>query len=298
MAYNVTDAIFGAPKPDTDASSGWNIGQQGGQLSAQAGPAAFATGVIKAKQAEEARRAALAQEQQKARAAGVQRVITEGMMAPEGSAPRIAAEKISSALDAFPAFAQGIGFDPSKLTVGLNNSYKGSASFLNNKAKAMEDLITTVETGRYEKNRIADALSSAEKITGGLGGSLERVAMKLFDPNNPMLGEWQKIKTVLTDAQLMYTAKTKGAISDREMELFARAVANDDVASLPQIKVALADVVNKLNAYEQAKAKSFQVTYGDDVSQLLGIGKNGTQQTQPSSLEQLAASKGVKIKFK
>jgi len=134
MAYNVTDAIFGAPKPDTDASSGWNIGQQGGQLSAQAGPAAFALDVIKAKQAEDARKAALAQEQQKARQAKLQQMVidsymiknqlaqkyatTGGVMSPEDLR---AANNVNGFLEMAeknPLFQQAIGGDPSKLTSG------------------------------------------------------------------------------------------------------------------------------------------------------------------------------------
>jgi len=112
---NLFDIVGGRQEINPNAATqGWNVGKDAGMMSAQAGPAAFALDVIKAKQAEDARRAGLAVEQQKARAAGVQRIITEGMS--EGASPnaREAAETLITTLQSQPAFAQAAGFDPSK----------------------------------------------------------------------------------------------------------------------------------------------------------------------------------------
>jgi hypothetical protein len=92
----------------------------------------------------------------------------------------------------------------------------------------------------------------------------------MADPNNPMLGKWQVIKGVLTDAQLMNTAKTKGAISDKEMALFATAAANDDIASLPRMLPVFDKLMAFMDAEEKAKKESFKKIYREDPNEFLG----------------------------
>ncbi len=92
---------------------------------------------------------------------------------------------------------------------------------------------------------------------------------KFTDPNNPLFRDWQKVKMVLTDAQLMYTAKTKGAISDREMELFSKAAANDDIALKPAIIPVLNKMRKFLEAENRTKVRTYQKLYGEDASSLI-----------------------------
>lgn len=108
---NLFDVVGGRQEIDNNAATqGVNVGQRLGGLSSQAGPAAFALDVIKAKQAEDTRRAALAVEQQKARAAGLQKILLEGSQAEEGTEAR----KAFDALSKNPIALQIAGIDPSK----------------------------------------------------------------------------------------------------------------------------------------------------------------------------------------
>lgn len=113
------------------------------------------------------------------------------------------------------------------------------------KIKATDDLYSTVKTANTNYDRINKGLEAAPKLPQGLFGSWRIKAMRAFDTNNPTLADWQNMKSLLTDAQLKKTAQTKGAISDKEMELFAKAVANDDLASVQR-------QTNILNSFKQA----------------------------------------------
>lgn len=137
----------------------------------------------------------------------------------------------------------------------------------NQKDKRTEDLITTIETNNVKREMLSKAQKSLSKIPTGLLGSIKVKMLNSYDPNNPLLGDWQNVKAVLTDAQLMNTAKTKGAISDREMELFSKAAANDDVQSIARIKPVLEKLSKFMDAEEHSKMNSFKKIYGEDPSQ-------------------------------
>jgi hypothetical protein len=141
-----------------------------------------------------------------------------------------------------------------------------------------ENIMNNLEQNNIKRDMINNAMESSKKIQGGLYGKIQRGFLRGIDPKNPILGDWQNIKMVLTDAQLMNVAKTKGAISDREMELFSKAAANDDIASLPQIIPVLNKVLRTINADEQSSVNSYKKLYGEDPTQWEGYNSNLIQQ--------------------
>lgn len=145
-----------------------------------------------------------------------------------------------------------------------------SASLEKVKEKRIEDLFTTVEDNKVKRGSIKQALESATKIDPGVLGRAKRGILKWTDPNNPMFEDWQNVKIVLTDAQLMNTAKTKGAISDREMELFSKAAANDDVASLPAMLPVFKRILKVMDADEKSKKDTFRKLYKEDPDEWFG----------------------------
>lgn len=136
----------------------------------------------------------------------------------------------------------------------------------NAKDKRTEALFDTFETNAVKKQQVADAREAATKITGGLLGQVQRNLLGKFKPNDQQLQEWQKIKMVLTDATLMNTAKTKGAISDKEMALFMKAAADDDLGSIAAMQPVFDKILKGLEADERAKLKTYQRAYGEDPS--------------------------------
>jgi len=132
------------------------------------------------------------------------------------------------------------------------------------KDKRLEDVVSTIETNNVRRSAIQEAYDAAKKINSGLYGKVKRGMLKNIKPDSPLLGDWQKIKMVLTDAQLTYTAKTKGAISDREMALFADAAANDDLFNMPAIMPVFKKLLNFINAEEKGKATTYKKLYKED----------------------------------
>lgn len=141
---------------------------------------------------------------------------------------------------------------------------KLSPSIQNAKDKRTQDVLTSIEEHNTQRDSINDALSSAKKIGGGIYGKLSRSALKNLDPNNPALEDWQKVKMVLTDAQLMQSMLLKGSISDTENKWLAQAAANDDVAALPRILPVLNRFMKTINAKEKGLVGSYKKIYGED----------------------------------
>jgi hypothetical protein len=158
---------------------------------------------------------------------------------------------------------------------------EASPFYQQNKAKRAEDLITTMETNKVKREMLANAQESAGKVPTGFGGRMKMWWNKMFDPENPQMEDWQKVKMVLTDAQLMNTAQTKGAISDREMELFSKAAANDDVASVKAMKPVFDKLTKFIDSEEMAKKKTYSALYGEEPSIFSGQPK--MQSIQPES---------------
>jgi hypothetical protein len=132
------------------------------------------------------------------------------------------------------------------------------------KPKKIQEVYDTVNSNNVLRGNVTQALDSATRIGTGLGGKIKYSYLKNFKPNDPVLADWQNVKSMLTDTQLLYTAKTKGAISDREMELFANAAANDDLKSLPEIQSVLSRMVQKLNANEDTVINSYKQSFGEN----------------------------------
>jgi hypothetical protein len=132
------------------------------------------------------------------------------------------------------------------------------------KDKMTQKIFETVEGNKPKFGAIEAAEKSLPKVPQGFIGGLKVKWMQNFDPQNPTLTDWQKLKTVLTDAQLMNTAKTKGAISDQEMKLFAKAAANDDIMSVARMTPAIQRVKAALSAEQEGMFGGFKKSYGED----------------------------------
>jgi|GEM_PF-2958158 len=146
-----------------------------------------------------------------------------------------------------------------------------SASQIIQKDKRTEKMISTIEMNRFKKDQISSAREGLKNIEPGVIGMFKRGIMKWTDPNNPMFGSWQQLKAMLTDAQLEFTAKTKGSISDKEWADFRNAVANNDVAQIPMIINTLNRVEKALEAEETGLKKSFKKIYGEDPDEWLDM---------------------------
>lgn len=138
-----------------------------------------------------------------------------------------------------------------------------SPAYQENKAKRLEDLILMKEKNKVSRDMVTQAQKSVNRIPTGLGGKMSMIWMKMFDSNNPTMEDWQNVKMALTNAQLLETANTKGAISDKEMELFAKAAANDDIASVSAMKPVFNKLINFMAAEEKAKTQTYNTLYGD-----------------------------------
>lgn len=123
------------------------------------------------------------------------------------------------------------------------------------KANDTKSYLDTVNTNKVKLDSINEVRDIMDKIPQGMIGR-GQIALMNIQGKDPMLESIQKVKMVLTDAQLLNTAKTKGAISDSEMKLFADAAANNDFSS-PRIK----PVLNKLAKFMEADIKSQREAY-------------------------------------
>lgn len=138
------------------------------------------------------------------------------------------------------------------------------------KDKRVEDLFMQMETNKIKKQSIDKAITSLPNIPSGLVGKFQVGLMKQFKPNDPILSDWQNLKSVLMDATLLNIGKTKGAISDREMTEFQTAAANDDLVSVSRMGNALQRLRDSIEAQEKASMASYQTIYNENPNQFLG----------------------------
>ena len=138
------------------------------------------------------------------------------------------------------------------------------ASIENRKIKATDDLYETVSSANVNYDRIDKGMKSASNIPQGLPGKVKLTWMKWFDTDNPTLGDWQDMKSLLTDAQLQKTVITKGSVSDREMAEFSQAVANDDIASVMRQSKVLDAYKQSVFADQEQKLSSFKRNFYED----------------------------------
>lgn len=205
----------------------------------------------------------------------------------------LAAEERPLSLQEQLSQAETIGLKPTKLKGG-EISFEAAedptqkVSFIKQKNKDTSDLIDTVMSGDFKKENINKVLADAQDIPQGLLGKVEIDMLKRFSPDSPVLAKWQNLKSVLTDAQLMKTARTKGAISDREMELFAEAVANDDINSMPRITATLSRMMNQLEQEANVARSTFGQLYGEqELQAVLSNLTQGVPEAQPSANTQI-----------
>lgn len=152
------------------------------------------------------------------------------------------------------------------------------------KDKSTKEIFETVENNKVQREGTLKAKESLKKIPTGLKGKIKVGLMKMFDAENPTLQDWQNVKSALTQAQLQYTQNTKGAVSDKEMALFAQAVANDDLASVARMTPQIDKLLKSLDASENAKFGAFKHNYGEDPRTWFGQGatENNNQDTGSS----------------
>lgn len=161
------------------------------------------------------------------------------------------------------------------------------------KEKRIEELLTAIETNKPKKLMISEAEDAAKRISSGIYGKVKRGWTKNLSPDSPALGDYQKIKMVLLDAQLANVAFTKGAISDSEMKLFGEASANDELMSNPRMQVVFDKLNRFIKAQEKSKITSFKKIYGDDPmewEELKDMGGDGQEGYSFNSEEEAKAA--------
>lgn len=166
----------------------------------------------------------------------------------------------------------------------LNTTVEGeylTPSQKNQKNKLVSSIYSQIEANKVKRDQIAQAKDSLTRLPKGKIGGMYTNFISQFDPENPIAADWQKVKSVLTDAQLLFTARTKGAISDREMELFSKAAANDDMASVARMSPVLDRLQSFIDAEQNAAVNSFSEIYGEDPMQWEGM-NNPIQQASKS----------------
>jgi len=147
------------------------------------------------------------------------------------------------------------------------NPNEMSASRLNQKDKRTTELFQQMERNKTRKAAIQRAKTALPTIPTGIGGQITMKAKSSFGSKDPMLKEWQNLKSLLTDSTLLQTANTKGAISDQEMALFREAAANDKVSNEPMMQEALDHLYKYIDTEEQALVNSYRHNYGEDPMQ-------------------------------
>lgn len=133
------------------------------------------------------------------------------------------------------------------------------------KAQDTSKILEMFETNKTKSALIDEAFDVIDKVPQGVLGSLQIKGMNIAG-TDPQLEAVQKVKMVLTDAQLLNTAKTKGAISDREMALFQDAAANNNF-SAPRIRPVLKKLKDFMKADETAAREAYIRNYGEDIAE-------------------------------
>jgi len=142
-----------------------------------------------------------------------------------------------------------------------------SPSLQKAKDERVATLISMSEENPIKLARLDEAegfLKSLPAVLQGRLGKINIKAMQEADPNNPILGQWQNLKSILTEAQLDYVTNTKGAVSDREMILFGQAVANDDLLSVARMAPQIKKLRNSIKARQNAAINTYKTLYGED----------------------------------
>lgn len=156
-----------------------------------------------------------------------------------------------------------------------------SPSLQKAKDDRVSNLIKMSEENPIRLNQLDDAenfLKDLPKLLQGRGGAISFKALQEADPTNPLLSQWQNLKSILTEAQLDYVAKTKGAVSDREMALFGTAVANDDLISVARMTPQLKKMRSKILSDQNAGIRTYKQIYGEDPSSFANFKQGGAEE--------------------
>jgi len=130
--------------------------------------------------------------------------------------------------------------------------------------KELDSLAGTAENVRQQSGAVERATRSLPNVKTGLWHNARRGFLRLTGQDVPELADWQGLKSILTNTQLDYSDRTKGAISDREMATFAKAVANDDFATVMQMKHVLRAYYDKLHGGLESGMSAYEDMFNDD----------------------------------
>ncbi len=180
--------------------------------------------------------------------------------------------KVAMVKNAFPSELQKSQVDLNQAKTAKLEDPSANLSVSQQMAKdrRTQALIEMTETNKLKKGFIDKAKTSLPNIPAGIAGKFKIGLMKQMDPNNPILADWQNLKSVLMDATLMNIGRTKGAISDKEMAAFQTAAANDDLVSVSRMGNALDRLRSSMDTQEFAAKESYKQIYGEDPDSFLG----------------------------
>jgi hypothetical protein len=177
--------------------------------------------------------------------------------------------KVESVINPEAAAKAGFSMDEKGIKIAPKEDDKLKPSIQRLKNMDTTKLIQTVRRNEKTNIRAQEVLDDLDKIPTGALGSANIKYLNLIGSKDPILGKWQKMKSLLSDIQLGKLQFTKGAISDREMEWFARAVANDDISSYPRIKETLTRAMDENITEGESLKAAYQKNYDEDPDELL-----------------------------
>jgi hypothetical protein len=139
-----------------------------------------------------------------------------------------------------------------------------------------EEIYKTVEENKYIRQNLDNVEKALEKVDPSWMGTVKEKYLQVRDPNNPLLADFQLIRTFATDETLLQSMKLKGAISDREIQMLKDAAAGSKIATRPQLKAIIEKARRNIEQSESAKIKSFKKNFGEDPTQWddLGVPKS------------------------
>lgn len=146
------------------------------------------------------------------------------------------------------------------------------------KDKKTDEIFTTVERNKARRASLEKAEQALQNIPQGEAGKWNIKYLERFDPDNPILTDFQNLKSVVTDAQFMGNAKAKGSVSDYESKALAEAVANGDLVSVAKLKPVLERLRNFMDAEEAGMFGSYKKNYNEDLRPLLYESKSNEKQ--------------------
>ncbi len=160
--------------------------------------------------------------------------------------------------------SQKAALEVQKLQKEISGEQVLTATERNYKRKQQKDFSEAFAQNNSNRKFIKEATPLIDNLPSGLPGRIKLGFMKQFNANSPVLGDWQKIKSILTDTTLLQSMKTKGAISDREMDEFKQAAANDNLISKSRIKAAFERYKQILDAEDTGKIDAYYKSFGED----------------------------------